>query len=398
MSNAFELEEYYKRRNLRLSNKPLKETCGRTLKRLKLPAPDNYIKYRCYFLREPSPLSFSLADGQIYISSGLLARLENIDELAAVLAHEAHHIAAHHHLSANKSRHIAERSTQVGAAILGAFIPAGNVLPIMANELATQAVTSFDIDEEMEADRQAAQILARTHYDADVLPQALFRAREEAASNTYGLRGVWSSYEQIDRRLAAIEQFLAEQEDDGREAPTQKEFLAEKVATLQPLVVDDYVRHGLPRAGVAFATSVLEKTSTALLLTTRGDAFIALGPFPDLDPTPELAKKQSKAWKRLSRRDIHAQQLATEEGQSFFQSHLAAAANDYTAALSMDENLARAHRGLGVALKHQGQFRQAARHLIRYLKLEPAALDRALVIEELEEIRFALTSQKKEAS
>ena len=101
---AKEQEEQFVRRGIRFNDPELQEILNRVADAVVLIVADKFIDYRVYLIRDPSPLAFSLADGQIYVHTGLLARLENEAQLAAVLAHEAHHVAAHHHIQANNLR------------------------------------------------------------------------------------------------------------------------------------------------------------------------------------------------------------------------------------------------------------------------------------------------------
>src|SRR5262245_13162674 len=58
------------------------------------PQPtDDYIEYEFFLLRDPSPNAFALPNGHVYVHTGMLARLRDEDELAALLAHEINHVA-----------------------------------------------------------------------------------------------------------------------------------------------------------------------------------------------------------------------------------------------------------------------------------------------------------------
>jgi predicted Zn-dependent protease len=48
------------------------------------------VTYRFLVLREPMVNAFALPNGSIYITTGLLALLENEAQLAGILGHEAH--------------------------------------------------------------------------------------------------------------------------------------------------------------------------------------------------------------------------------------------------------------------------------------------------------------------
>ena len=64
-------------------------------------------------------------------------------------------------------------------------------------------------------------------------------------------------------------------------------------------------------------------------------------------------------------------------------------------AIELDENSARAYRGLGNLHYEQEDFRQAGRNYVKYLKLAPESMDRPFVLERLQHIKVELTKQKE---
>ena len=115
---AREQEEQFVRRGIRFNDPELQDIVNRVAENVVPVVADRFINYRVYLIRDPSPRAFSLADGQIYVHTGLLARLENEAQLAAVLAHEAHHIAAHHHIQANDLRRSKGKLAGISTAML----------------------------------------------------------------------------------------------------------------------------------------------------------------------------------------------------------------------------------------------------------------------------------------
>ena len=72
-------------------------------------------------LRDPIPNAFALANGSIYVNSGLLAVLENEAQLASVIAHEQTHVLNRHPYLENRSY----RKKSVAANILAGVGGAG---------------------------------------------------------------------------------------------------------------------------------------------------------------------------------------------------------------------------------------------------------------------------------
>ena len=82
---------------------------------LRPPPSDDYIEYEFFVLRDPSPNAFALPNGHIYVHTGMLARLRDEDQLAALLAHEINHVAGHHGIV----DHRATRKKAIAGMVLG---------------------------------------------------------------------------------------------------------------------------------------------------------------------------------------------------------------------------------------------------------------------------------------
>ena len=82
-----------------------------------------------------------------------------------------------------------------------------------------------------------------------------------------------------------------------------------------------------------------------------------------------------------------------EGGPERLAHNLESAAKAYDMAIQLDENNARAYRGLGNMYYEQKDFRQAGRNYVKYVKLAPEADDRPFVLENLQLIKSELTKQ-----
>ena len=116
--------------------------------------------------------AFAAPGGYVFLTAGLLGRLQNEAELAAVLAHEIGHVVEKHHLNAIQR--------EAPANILG------NVLSMAADNEENSAEWQFVIDagsdlfskglsreDELDADRAGVVILTRAGYDPYGLPAVL---------------------------------------------------------------------------------------------------------------------------------------------------------------------------------------------------------------------------------
>jgi beta-barrel assembly-enhancing protease len=125
---------------------------------------------RVSVLRDPAVNAFALPDGTIYVSTGLLARLDGEAQLATILAREIAHVTHRHAFRA--SSHApggAPPPPPVPGEAQHAFL--GRGLPISHQA----AVEGFGRTLDREADRVAMERLAAAGYDPHEAPRAFER-------------------------------------------------------------------------------------------------------------------------------------------------------------------------------------------------------------------------------
>lgn len=118
--------------------------------------------------------AFAAPGGFVFITAGLLGRLQSEAELAAVIAHEIGHVVRRHHLIAIQD--------QAGSNILGNVLSLAadqdenaaewNMLIDAGSDLYTKGLSR---DDEMDADLVGVVILARAGYDPYALASVLQR-------------------------------------------------------------------------------------------------------------------------------------------------------------------------------------------------------------------------------
>jgi predicted Zn-dependent protease len=116
--------------------------------------------YKITILNSPSVNAFSLPDGHLYVTRGLLALADSTSEIAAVLAHEMAHVTA---------RHAMQRVEQEKSSALFARV-ASEVLndPASGKQLQEKSklsLASFSRQQEFEADTIGVRTMAKAGYD-----------------------------------------------------------------------------------------------------------------------------------------------------------------------------------------------------------------------------------------
>jgi len=125
--------------------------------------------FDCHLLAdERTAGAFALPGGQIFLTSGLLAKLRNDGELAGVLGHEIGHVVA---------RHGAEHLAGARTAALARYDPnepASRRNPAVAALVGQLTHQRFSQRDELEADRIGARLMSEAGYD----PRGAAQARQ----------------------------------------------------------------------------------------------------------------------------------------------------------------------------------------------------------------------------
>jgi len=149
-----------------------------------------------------SPNAFVLPGGQVGVTTGLFKIVENDDQLAAVIGHEAAHVAA---------RHAAERYSQTAAAqaglsVVGAAVDSSAAIQALGLGAQVGVLLPFSRRHELEADRIGVDYMHR----AGFRPAESLRLWENMArGRTGGSSPQWASTHPSDAtRLQALSEYL----------------------------------------------------------------------------------------------------------------------------------------------------------------------------------------------
>lgn len=177
----------------------------------------------------PIPEARTLSTGTIYVSTGLLAFVDNEAQLAYALAHEIAHIEKEHWkqdvlISEGQSKVNEKQEEKRGrfglaARLAAPFIPGVNSSPVAAFTIAEtfpsvlklfipNSTLSWDKIQEDEADRLAMDFMIRRNYDPREVPKFFARLKRGSLADRRSKLGFLATAERIAERTAEIDQFL----------------------------------------------------------------------------------------------------------------------------------------------------------------------------------------------
>ncbi|MBX7222618.1 MAG: M48 family metallopeptidase [Blastocatellia bacterium] len=181
-------------------------------------------------LLNPVPEAKTLSTGTIYISTGLLAFVDNEAQLAYALAHEIAHVEKEHwkqdilihqaQLRINEKQTEKRNDINFWSTIGGALIPGvgsnglaqfaiRNVLPSVLKLKIPNSTVSWDKLQEDEADRVALDYLLNRNYDPREVPKFYARMKQRTLSDRRAKLGFMAQAQRITERGLEIERFLS---------------------------------------------------------------------------------------------------------------------------------------------------------------------------------------------
>lgn len=334
--------------------------------------------------------AFAYPHGAIYVHSGLLARLDNEDQLATVLGHEMSHVEYRHmlrHRRAAHNRAVALSVAAVAAAVVLAgeeadawhdgdwgkaaaidavgelFVGVGLHLAFLA------AVNGYGRDLEIEADRGGFAKLEAAGYRAEEAPK-MYGSLLAAAGPESGKAATFffGSHPRLSERIESARIWA-----DGRNGANGATPAGEPPAEAPP--GDDEFRR---RVGPLVRDNGVLHLEAGRLAEAERDLLRAAEWRPD-DP----ASHTEIGRLRLAQAD--AADAADGDGRRALR---AQAAQAFREAIRLDADHAPAHRHLGLLLHLEGDLAAACRSLAHYLELAPDADDAP----EIEEVRSDLAA------
>jgi len=192
--------------------------------------PETWGGYHFMLVRSDEVNAFAAPGGYIMLTDGLLQRVSDEEQLAAVLAHEIAHVTLRHGLSAIQKSNLSQAFTLIGSEVAADQGGAGvrqltSVFGDSVNDIINQLVVSgYSRKQEFEADREALDILHRSGYDPAGLPGFLTTLRDAAAGAPSA--GFYKTHPPAGDRLEQVLDAVSSEDLAGETEPVRTERFA----------------------------------------------------------------------------------------------------------------------------------------------------------------------------
>lgn len=283
---------------------------------------------------DPTLNAFALPNGALFVHTGLLARLDNEAQLAAVLAHELTHAVNRHGLRSYRSL---KNHTALASSIMVGT--GGSLIGLLGTMGALSSATGYSQSLEREADENGFRLFVAAGYAPREGVQVFRILLEESKRTKIKTPFFFNSHPRLTERIAHFEEFYAALPPANRSQGRNGE---EEFAAILPAVLNLNAQASLHAGDLDFA---------------RDSALRCR----------QLQPSNAAALFYLA--EVHRRRASESDHASALQL--------YREAVERDPNLAEAHRGFGLELFRSQEHAAAAKSFQRYLELKPTAGDRA---------------------
>ncbi len=324
------------------------------------------VRYRVRVIEDPTLNAFAFADGGIFVHTGLLARLENEDQIATVLGHEMTHVENRHMLRFQRSAHNKEIAFKVASM---AVIAVGNIkglevarsgdvgkgaaIAVLSDVVGTlglklaqvAAVNGYGRALEKEADEGGFAKMAAAGYDLRQAPRVYEVLLDDHKEPRKAEAFFFGNHPLLTERIANSKQYLVAHPAPAPPRPSPGNV---ELARLQPPLVREDARLNIYLGRYTMAAVELERARTAM----------------------------PKDWEtRYLTGQLKFAQIDDGKGEEARRKLLAEATGEFREAAKLDPNRPLPHRALGLLMLANDERKGGCSELRRYLKLAPQARD-----------------------
>ena len=301
-------------------------------------APDFQIQIK--ILKDPNLNAFAYPNGVIYIHTGILARMDNEAQLAALLSHEMTHCTHRHSLRVIRS--IKDRPAYVAAVqdTLTKISAVQEVARLLGAAGSMAAVSGYNRELENEADQVGLDLMAKANYDSNEALKLFEYLKQEIEAEKIEEPFFFGTHPNVRQRIANAQKWLAANNNE---------------------------KHAVAKNSAEFQ----DRLQRVVLANSRLD--LRRGRF-------DLARKTVARYLKIQPNDARAYYLLGEIiRQRDGQDDAGIAVQHYEKAISLDPTYPEPHRAMGIIHYKEGEKLLAKKFFESCLLLSPNASDKAYI-------------------
>ena len=195
-------------------NPELEAYLNKVAARLKAFTDSPDISFNIRIINDPNLNAFAFPNGVIYVHTGVLARMDNEAQLAALLAHEMSHCTRRHSLRVLKSLEDQPRYMAAVQQSVEKIAMAQDLARILGVNGSRAAVTGYTRELEVEADRAGLDLMAKAGYDPNQALNLFAHLRQEIESEGVKEPFFFGTHPSVQQRIQNAGQWLATEYSD----------------------------------------------------------------------------------------------------------------------------------------------------------------------------------------
>ncbi len=350
------------------------------------PIPEN-VTFRFRAVRDPMVNAFALPNGSIYVTTGLLALLENEAELAGVLGHETSHVYERHTYLENRS--VRKKALTINILeIVASATPVGNNLSagvqifgasvqlaaVIGSDIIVATVYGYSREMERQADSDGIAAMTAASYDPSAMARSFELLDHDSTLEYEPIQGFYRDHPKLSDRREFASQYASAHKAGTLQTGDPKTYLDNVSAAICYEIGSDLSsrreRTAVDRAS-RLSTAFPDNPKYKVLLA---DSYRSLGAKTtaptDEERTRHGQSEHRKEYFSMTPEEEQKKLREKSDGQSALRDNEAMAEKLYKSVIESNPNYAAAHSGLGFLFEQEGKYDQAAIEYQTYLQME----------------------------
>ena len=364
------------------------------------------VEWKFRALRDSVPNAFALPNGSIYINTGLLALLDDENQLAAVLAHEVTHVSERHTYLRNRT----VRKTVLAINILNTISnwnpisgTAGIAVSLIANIspfMLALSVYGYSRDQEKEADMEGLKIATAAGFVPDGMPNSFRSLQRDIEGEQIG--SFYSDHPKLQERVNYTSRSIpadARKLSDDEVKTARTDYLAVMEA-VDRHNIELAINEGRFRSAVYVSEKLVNlRPNSSDNVFYLAESYRTLGPrnaeLTREQLTSGAKKKDAKNRSKRTLEELDAELLKTPAGQEAWKVNSEKAEKLFLRARELNRLNANARRGLGMLYERLNRKDEAANEYAAYLELAPNAVDTERIRRRLAVLKESINASKQ---
>jgi predicted Zn-dependent protease len=297
------------------------------------------LTFQVIIIRNPLLNAFAYPNGVIYVHTGLISKMENEAQLAALLGHEMTHVTHRHAIENYRS---VKNTTAALAAIQMASVPFGaygNLASVLGTVGAMAAVTGYSRELETEADNAGLLLMINAGYDPKEAPKLFMHLKRDVEQQDKNEPFFFGTHPRLQERIDNYNRFIKTKYPETSGIKNTQRFMN----IISPLILDN-AKMDLSMGRFSSAKTGIER-------------------FLEIDP------QNSKAHFYMG--ELYRQRNDAADREK--------ALNEYNLSIQYDHSNPAPHKGLGLIYYKLKRYQEAKAEFEKYLTLFPDADDAAYI-------------------